>query len=88
MTIWKYPIPTRGTFALRMPQGAKILSLQVQNGIPCLWAMVDESARVKQRVFRTRGTGFPCDDLMELPFVGTYQQDSLVWHVFDSGDSI
>lgn len=39
--IYKYPIETVDQQQVKMPDGAQILTVQVQNGKPCLWAMVD-----------------------------------------------
>ena len=40
-TIWKFPVPVNDGNVLEMPEGAKILSVQVQGETPCLWALVD-----------------------------------------------
>lgn len=83
-TIWKYPIPITDKFTLDMPKGAKIISLQVQLGAPCVWAIVDPDLMEKEREFVMLGTGM---DLPDYPveFIGTFQVDNsrLVFHVFE-----
>ena len=83
MTIWKYPIEVTAKQLIAMPEGAKILTVQTQDGRPCLWALVDPERELKCRLVHTVGTG------QEVPlgarhYVGTYQLRGglLVYHVF------
>lgn len=83
-TIHKYPIPVAASFPLRLPEGAEILILQMQRNVPCIWALVDPSKPLRLRVFVTVGTGFGLDDKFNFQsYVGTYQDDGFVWHVFE-----
>lgn len=86
-TIWKFQLAVTGVQKLSMPKGAKLLSVQVQNGLPQLWALVDPKAPKEQQVFVTFGTGQPNVDADALSFLGTYQLDdgALVFHVFHKG---
>lgn len=80
-TIHKYPLEITGEQQIDMPEDSRILSVQVQDGKVCLWAMVDtETEKVKRNV-RIFGTGSPVD-LDGLSYIGTVQQNYLVWHVF------
>lgn len=47
--IWKFPV--RPDSAIELPKGATILSVHVQHGQPCLWALVDPSAPKEWRRF-------------------------------------
>ena len=82
-TIFKYPISATHECLIDLPKGAKIISLKVQRGIPCLWAIVDTDAEIEKRKFMTYGTGH------ELPvnpgtFIGTFLvNDFFVYHVFE-----
>jgi hypothetical protein len=81
-TIWKFPLTP--DCALSMPVGSIILTVQVQEQIPCLWALVDPAAPHERRCFRTYGTGHPvADDSGE--YIGTFQLNGgvLVFHVFE-----
>ena len=84
--IWKYPIPhMMGLFDINMPIGAKMLTVQIQDGRPCFWAIADQLAGFKDRRFWSFGTGHDLpDDIDAKQYVGTYQLADLglVWHVF------
>lgn len=80
--IWKFPLEA-GAQLLSMPTGAGALAAQAQHGAPCIWALVDPTARKVQRTAVVVGTGHtfaPCD----LQYVGTVQlaDGALVFHVF------
>ncbi len=81
-TIWKYAINPKTEVA--MPGGSRLLSVQVQDNQPQLWALVDpERAKVK-RNFVSFATGEPFDDT-GLTYVGTFQINGggLVFHLFE-----
>lgn len=92
-TIWKFPFETADEVIISMPKGAEVLTVQIQGGLPCLWAIVDLGAVVFAPVkFRIFGTGHPLptygpDETPLGKYVGTYQQagGALVWHVFKMG---
>lgn len=88
-TIYKYEIIVEGAFKLRLPKEAMILSFQCQNGMPCIWAMVETAHINEDRKFRLYGTGHPVANIPEdvsLHYIGTTQQSQvppLVWHLFE-----
>lgn len=84
-TIYKYPM-SEETSEIQMPAGAKILCIQMQNNIPTIWALVDETVKLETRDFQTVGTGWPLNEaVLEFPFVGTVQDSrGLVWHIFET----
>jgi len=43
-SIWKYPLQVTDAQTIDVPEGSEALSVQVQNGTPCLWARVDPAA--------------------------------------------
>jgi hypothetical protein len=69
-----------------MPMGADILSIQVQQGIPTIWAMVDPDAPQVMREFRCLGTGYPVPKGLPMRFIDTVQlmDGELVFHVFET----
>jgi hypothetical protein len=83
--IWKFNFETKDEISVSMPKDAKILSLQTQNEIPCMWALVDPTAPKEERKFTIFGTGHHIADVLG-EFVGTYQLHGgrLVFHVFES----
>lgn len=83
--IYKYELSVQDDQVIEMPEGTEILSLQVQAGRPCLWALVTPYGRstVKRKI-RTHGTGHEITDWANLVFIGTYQAPPLVFHVFEN----
>jgi hypothetical protein len=85
MRIWKWTLEVTDRQQLPIPGGAKLLTVQVQHGMPQLWALVDEKAPIIHRTIATYGTGNPLPDGDPGQYVGTYQirGGALVFHVFD-----
>lgn len=83
-TIWKFPLVITGMQPVRLPQGAEILSVQIQHGIACLWALVDSDAEIEETTLRIFGTGHPVDEGLRLEFIATIPTlgGDLIWHVF------
>lgn len=84
MRIWKFPIGIVDLQNLLMPEGAEILTAQVQEGGLFLWALVNPAAPAQRRVIEILGTGFEIADA-ERKHIATAQMadGSLVWHVFE-----
>ena len=84
-TIYKFEFELADAATVTMPVGAKILTVQVQRGVPCLWAAVDLVGDMEQRIICTYGTGQSIESLEERKYIGTYQlhEGSLVFHVFE-----
>lgn len=84
MKIYKYNIPVVDFFELELPIGAKILCVQTQNEMPCIWAMVDPSAAKHPRRFSVIGTGHEIEFTTTL-YIGTFQMmnGSFVGHLFE-----
>jgi len=88
--IWKFPLETIATQAIEMPRHAEILTVQVQRGVPSLWAVVDPDRVQQKRHFAIYGTGHLMPELemgAERKYIGTYQlaDGGLVFHVFEEG---
>jgi hypothetical protein len=85
-TIWKYELKIDDLQNVIMPIGAEILSVQMQNETPCLWALVNPDEKdTDTRYIETFGTGHPVayDMGSTREFIGTYQTRGLVFHVFE-----
>jgi hypothetical protein len=85
-TIWKYELKIDDLQNVIMPVGAEILSVQMQNETPCLWALVNPDEKdTDARYIETFGTGHPVAYDMggTREFIGTYQTRGLVFHVFE-----
>lgn len=83
MKIYKYPIPIDGMTVIKMPEGAKILTVQLQNGEPHIWALVNPANKYIDRVFYLNVTGATIED--RETYIGTFQlQDGkIVLHLFE-----
>ncbi len=68
-----------------MPAGAEILSIQMQRGIVCMWAMVNPEAQNSPRCIEMFGTGanIPQGTLIKRRFLATVQDGTFVWHYFE-----
>ena len=82
MKIFKYELLPKSEIVLWLPKGAQLLSVQTQNSIPCLWAMVDPNAKLEERRLRFAGTGHFIEP-GEYKFIDTFQMGSLVFHVLE-----
>lgn len=81
--VWKFPL-TASESIVDMPVGARVLTVQVQDGTPCIWAIVAPEQPTEVRRFFAEGTGWGCDDSIErAPYIGTVQVGPLVWHIFE-----
>jgi hypothetical protein len=74
-TVWKFPINNIADYVtLDMPIGAKVLTVQIQQGIPCIWALVDTNTKTEHRRFRIAGTNHDLTDAIDrLKYVGSFQ---------------
>jgi hypothetical protein len=82
-TIWKFPLSVTDQVTIQVPEGAQILSLQVQGGIPCLWAKVNPDNPKKPMKIGIYGTGHEHQEIPGI-FIATFQMEggTLVFHAF------
>lgn len=84
-TIYKYPLETVDEQTILMPSGAKVLTVQLQGDVPCVWALVNVNSPLQPYRFDIVGTGNPFPgDIYPKDYVGTFQMNisPLVFHVF------
>lgn len=88
--VWKYALPMGGWGVLpgvvchiEMPAASQILTLQVQHGVPTLWAQVNPKSSVVTRVFQWVGTGTEAPSGSR--YVGTVQMrgGDFVFHLYE-----
>lgn len=88
--IYKYAlkgaIDAYATFPIDMPMGARILCVQLQDGVPTIWAQVEAASDVERRTLVIIGTGHPLRD--NLRYIGTFQQGPFVWHLHESTSNL
>ena len=81
--IWKFPLETTDSQKIEMPVDAEILTVQLQNGVPCIWAIVNTDAPTNEyREILIFGTGHDVENQSE--YIGTYQLGCLVFHAFEA----
>lgn len=87
--IYKYPTQHTAKFSIKMPKGAEILCVQIDEKTddPCIWALVDPSNPDEYRDFELFGTGHEIfyDMGIERKYIGTFQlaKGSFVGHIFE-----
>lgn len=85
-TILKYPLEIKDEQTVKLPDGAKILTAQVQLGKLCIWALVDDrEERTTDMRIEIFGTGHNIPTGTRV-YLGTVQmrEGTLVWHVFEN----
>lgn len=83
--IWKYIVLMDDFLEITMPEDSTILTIQAQRGTPCIWVLVDPTAKKVTRHFRLAGTGHPIEPQHAGKYIGTFQihNGSLVFHLFE-----
>jgi hypothetical protein len=83
-TIWKWTLAVTDQQSVELPRGAEILAVQIQGGLPQLWALCDSDQPKERRVIAIIGTGHP---IVREPgrYINTFQMydGALVFHAFD-----
>lgn len=83
--IHKHKLMPVSTQHIEMRGGADIISVQFQEGILCLWTLAGVGVPNEMREIRIYGTGHMIPTLRNHKYIGTAQNEGLVWHVFDAG---
>lgn len=86
-SIWKYQLKALDWQEVEMPAEAEILTVQNQNEVACLWALVNPNGdKAEKRQIEIFGTGHPvpCDMGVSRKYISTFQIESgLVFHAFE-----
>lgn len=80
--IYKYSLNTVDKQLVKMPVGAKILTVRIQSNKICMWAEVNR-LEIGERLIFCYGTGFDIHGFAE--YIATVQLGPLVWHFYDTG---
>jgi hypothetical protein len=85
-TIYKYPLPLDDVSVVVMPEGAKVLTAQVQGNGIFIWAIVETENTAHRYEFEIIGTGhpFPGSQIKAQKYIATVQQNGFVWHIFQN----
>ena len=86
MKIFKYPFHITPQQSVSLPRFSKILKVDTQREVPCIWAMVDPTEKMEEHDLFIFGTGhdLPEDIEANYNYIGTIQttEEIYVWHVF------
>ena len=85
--IFKYPVPVTNYthFTLDLPLNYQILTVQIQDDDPYIWAIVNTAYEKTEAHFRIYGTGFfmkENENEKRGMYVGTFQRGPFVYHLF------
>lgn len=85
IAVFKYPFRAVDTQTLKMHEGAVILSAAMQRNTACVWARVDTSKPLVERIIHVLGTGHDVGGRKLGHFIGTVlmADGDLVFHVFE-----
>lgn len=84
--IYKYPLKCHAKQIITTNPNAKILCVQIQNDVPCLWIEVDaENDGFHSFTIETFGTGHEMSETKR-EYIGTYQmfEGAEIYHVYKS----
>ena len=84
--IFEYALEVVDYQEIHLPSNAKILAVDVQIGVVCLWALVDPEETVSTRTIKIVGTGHAVEEIDgEMDYIGTIQLlgGTLIFHVFE-----
>lgn len=92
LTIIKYSLSTGEEQTIQMPGVFRVLSFQVQNGNPTIWAECDTTVAMAPQIFRMRATGTsylsdPMDHVQEA-FIGSVIIGSTAWHLYQTFNAV
>ena len=79
-TIHKYELRSQDA-SMKLPKGAEILTVQIQDGRPMIWALVDPENVLVDRFISIVGTGWQVED--NTKYICTFMEGYFVWHVFE-----
>ena len=83
MRIFKFRLKSETEQIVRMPAKSEIMDIQMQNGVPVMWALVDDSSEIIDVKINMYWTG---EELRksnsEEIFLATVQDGEIVCHFF------
>lgn len=87
-TIWKYPLTMSSKQIVELPACSTILSVQLQENVLQLWALVEPNYKhyLEKRHITIYATGEEMPDNCGT-YLTTFQVLSLVFHVFEEGET-
>lgn len=83
-TIYKYPIEITDSQVIKLPKEYRVLTVQIQNNNPFLWALVDTDNDLEDAEILIIGTGHGIQNIETMEYISTIQVNNgkLIFHVF------
>lgn len=79
-SIWKFTLNNARTIIDAPIE--RFLTVDRQGDNICVWAVVDKDKECKSYTIEIIGTGWELQDIDSSKYIGTLQEDGLVWHFF------
>ena len=80
--IYKYELSDKGRQEIELPWYSQILSVQMQNGTPCIWVLLNPDDKTYPQLFEIYGTGHEIKKSEFKHYIGSWQDGPTVWHLF------
>ena len=80
--IWKYTLEYTDSQTLDIPEGAEILTVQMQAKQIQIWAIVDPEAPKESITIHMITTGHEMPKMVKLDYIGTCQRGFELLHIF------
>lgn len=78
--IWKFPLNSETSEI--DAHVVEFLTVKIQDGRPCVWAIVDPNGVPRKYKVIILGTGWECNKIDASKYIGTVQDGESVWHCF------
>ena len=83
MKIWKFELTKERTQLVKMPEKSEIMDIQMQNGKPVMWALVNPESKNIEVKINMYGTGWETrENTSKDEYLSTVQDGKFVWHFF------
>lgn len=85
--IYRYEIPLKDQFTLKIPADGEILHVGEKDGVPNIWININDEHEWDNRLFFVYATGEPIER-DDLKYIGTFQDKknpdfTFIWHLFE-----
>jgi hypothetical protein len=84
--IYKYQMPIKESFTMKLPFYAKIIRVDAQDGYFWMWVLVDTKNDIEERYFGAYKTGGTIPEIPILGYIGCcpiYIQQELMLYIFE-----
>lgn len=83
--LFKYQMPLKEKFEMKLPKGARIIRIDFQDGYMWMWAIVDTNEELEVRHFYAVkcGANVPKEDLVYLGFAPVFVQQEIALYIFE-----